>query len=939
MKNHNTARAIATRGIDISSSDDSFDIAGSSGLFVGIREFRDKSIKNVQFAVDDAVDLAYLFSCDLELIEPSRLWLAIAGEPQKTDSRGRLRALKYRGAREIHASRNQILSRVEDLAGETSPDGLMVVTFATHGLTDGSSQLLVASDSMRNLPMDTGIDIRRILKSLQTSDCRRKLLLVDSCQELVTNGASRSLSSHLEDAFVEVFRRAEGLVSMVAAPSGGLAFDDHRRRNGVFSAAILDGLRGDAPENNGFITPETLQVYIGNCLDRWFRRNDRPYRGFSVKLDGNAQNLPLASSNPEHIERRRLRERRDLALSHFDENQCPPLKGEHRDRVQTDLFSRDLGPNLEPLLDEIKNLNGTRDASRSFLWWFENSWNPEDQSPSPRELFRRGLELMNGTADQPIDYPEARRCFREAAELGGPVEKCWLASLMTENICGFDVDLEGASKILTEHLDTLCREARTADLDAQIVLGFILLGGRGLSQDLEAAKAYLEKAVDQGNSFAANALGYLLGRSDCPGGPDYAQGIRAFHQARSDGNVVAIRNLASYYEEGLGVEKDLDRARKLYEKAANAGLPSAMTRLGQAALHGTWGEPSIPEAFQWLQQSAKAGGGVAMSELGWAYLKGKIQPLDVATGVDWCERAIRKGNTFAMRYLGAVYADGELVPRDYSKTFALWELAVAHGDIFTMESLAELSEQLGNLATSRDWIQRGAEAGNTNCMVKNGLAFLNGNGVPQNLDIAAHWFAKAADAGSAWGMSNLAHCYYHGKGVPQDYQKSAQWYLQAANAGDAHSMNALGDLYYDGRGVSQDFESAAQWFAKAAEAGNVLGMSNLAHCYSSDKGVPQDYQKSAYWRLKAAKAGDALSMNSLSVLYRLGLGVSKDPELAKHWKERAIAAGYQAPVEPHSTARSTPAGPTGTTTESRVKSTPSERSGSNWLSDVFDKIF
>ena len=63
-----------------------FDASASAGLFIGIRHFKDENFEVVPYAVDDAVDLAHLFSVELGLIDPTRVVLCLSGEPQKAES-------------------------------------------------------------------------------------------------------------------------------------------------------------------------------------------------------------------------------------------------------------------------------------------------------------------------------------------------------------------------------------------------------------------------------------------------------------------------------------------------------------------------------------------------------------------------------------------------------------------------------------------------------------------------------------------------------------------------------------------------------------------------------------------------------------------------------------------------------------------------------------
>ena len=73
-----------------------FDLRQSAALFVGIRRFtHDSQVAEVPYAVDDAVDLAFSLSLDLDsrLVEPGRVVLALSGEPRKPESQQRLSAL------------------------------------------------------------------------------------------------------------------------------------------------------------------------------------------------------------------------------------------------------------------------------------------------------------------------------------------------------------------------------------------------------------------------------------------------------------------------------------------------------------------------------------------------------------------------------------------------------------------------------------------------------------------------------------------------------------------------------------------------------------------------------------------------------------------------------------------------------------------------------
>jgi uncharacterized protein len=81
-----------------------------------------------------------------------------------------------------------------------------------------------------------------------------------------------------------------------------------------------------------------------------------------------------------------------------------------------------------------------------------------------------------------------------------------------------------------------------------------------------------------------------------------------------------------------------------------------------------------------------------------------------------------------------------------------------------------------------------------------------------------YWTRKAADQGNAGAEFNLGLAYMKGQGVPQDYVKAVYWYQMAADQGNAGAEFNLGLAYMNGQDVPQDYAEAYKWveLAKAA---------------------------------------------------------------------------------------------------------------------------
>jgi hypothetical protein len=280
-----------------------FDPVESAGLFVGIRKFDDPEFIKVPFAVDDAVDLAHLFALELDLIAPQNVILALSGDLQKARSADALQALLQAGAQRVAAQKSWILRHLQRQGNATGQHGLFVVAFATHGFSDQGRDFLVGRDTVRGFIQDTGIKVDIVFNQTAQATAPRRLVLLDACRERLSSdvrAAGRpSPESAMGQAFAQAIARASGQVVLSGTTLGGYAYDDFDRKNGVFSAAVLRGLRGAAPsDERHFITARTLAGYVEAQVRAWVRANKPDHiqrsHGISSRFEGPAMPMPLA---------------------------------------------------------------------------------------------------------------------------------------------------------------------------------------------------------------------------------------------------------------------------------------------------------------------------------------------------------------------------------------------------------------------------------------------------------------------------------------------------------------------------------------------------------------------------------------------------------------------------------------------------------------------
>jgi hypothetical protein len=275
-----------------------FDRRQSAALFVGVRRFTAGQVEDVPYAVDDAVDLAWVFALDrrVNLVTPRRVLLALSGRPAKAESQRRLRELRAAGARVEAAEPSQILSGLREQAALAGPAGILIVSLATHGFVREGIPYILGASSLLRAP-ETTLSAPKLFDLIASSRAQRSIVFVDACRERIVSGTRAVAADAMSAApLARRMTHARGQVVYYAAAAGQWAYDDRQSRNGVFTKAVIDGLHCGAAKVRGAVTAETLATYVERSVRAWIHDNRDPNVGSATQadIDGDARNLPLA---------------------------------------------------------------------------------------------------------------------------------------------------------------------------------------------------------------------------------------------------------------------------------------------------------------------------------------------------------------------------------------------------------------------------------------------------------------------------------------------------------------------------------------------------------------------------------------------------------------------------------------------------------------------
>ena len=183
-------------------------------------------------------------------------------------------------------------------------------------------------------------------------------------------------------------------------------------------------------------------------------------------------------------------------------------------------------------------------------------------------------------------------------------------------------------------------------LEAQALLGQILLDGQGIKQDSTLALRWFRIAASGGHLMARNMLGRCLEHGwGCV--PNVRAAALEYRLAADGGLDWGLYNYANLLATGRGVDEDQLAALACYRRAAELGHAKSMNLLGRYLEDGRFCPADPVAACEWYRLSAEGGDfrgqfsyaavlaerGQLVQALGWlrqAWLAGNLKFLRVA---------------------------------------------------------------------------------------------------------------------------------------------------------------------------------------------------------------------------------------------------------------------------------------------------------------------
>ena len=242
-------------------------------LIVGVDQYEDTQISKLEGATNDAKTLAEALTKNAGFLPDQ---VKVLTNDQTVERR---------------PTRANILRSLSNLIQTMPRDGLLLISFAGHGIERDGKAFLLPTDAQLNsdinLLEDTALPAERISNLIKQSGIKQVLILLDACrsnpetgrgfsEQTLTNAYTKSFNFEVRNNQITAF------AVLYATGKGQKAYEYREKKQGYFSWALVEGLKGKATNDKGEVTLSSLLKFVQEFVPK------------QVSLDIGKQQVPFA---------------------------------------------------------------------------------------------------------------------------------------------------------------------------------------------------------------------------------------------------------------------------------------------------------------------------------------------------------------------------------------------------------------------------------------------------------------------------------------------------------------------------------------------------------------------------------------------------------------------------------------------------------------------
>ena len=263
-------------------------------IVIGVDQYADTQITTLGGASNDAKALA-------------KALIQYAGFPSE-----QVTLLASDQPAERQPTRGNILRRLSNMAAVIPPDGLLLLSFAGHGIERGGQAFLLPSDSQVSNDVDlleqTAINVAQIKDRIKKIGVTQVLLILDACRNDPVGRANAD--NPLTAAYTRGFnfdvrnREVQAFATLYATEVGHRAYEYKEKKQGYFTWILVEALRGGAANEKGEVTLAGLVKYLQERVPKRVLQDlgaGKDQKPFAVIEGYRADELVISVRDPKTI--------------------------------------------------------------------------------------------------------------------------------------------------------------------------------------------------------------------------------------------------------------------------------------------------------------------------------------------------------------------------------------------------------------------------------------------------------------------------------------------------------------------------------------------------------------------------------------------------------------------------------------------------------------
>jgi hypothetical protein len=271
-------------------------IAKRYAVVIGVDQYADTQITTLGGASNDAKALADAL-VDYAGFPAEQVTLLASNQPA-----------------ERQPTRGNILRRLSNLAAVVPSDGLLLLSFAGHGMErDGQAFLLPSDAQVSNdveLLEQTAINVTQVKDRIKKIGVTQVLLVLDACRNDPVGRANAD--NPMTAAYTRGFnfdlrnREVQAFATLYATEVGHRAYEYKEKGQGYFTWVLVEGLAGAAANEKGEVTLANLVKYVQERVPKRVLQDlgtGKDQKPFAVIEGYRADELVISVRNPKSSSR------------------------------------------------------------------------------------------------------------------------------------------------------------------------------------------------------------------------------------------------------------------------------------------------------------------------------------------------------------------------------------------------------------------------------------------------------------------------------------------------------------------------------------------------------------------------------------------------------------------------------------------------------------